>query len=116
MIRFFGFEKFGFKEGFFMGRQHEVNLFLIGCSAIKNDRSIIIPEDILTAYKTLFKIIKTDISKLINGTPKQEISHGYLYCQECDGYYQLQPNESPDDFTDKCECGGHLEYKENLED
>ena len=32
----------------------------------------------------------------------------YLYCDECNGYYVLNPGESPEDFSDKCECGGHL--------
>jgi hypothetical protein len=36
---------------------------------------------------------------------------GYLICDKCGGYYELQPGESPDDFTDECGCGGNLEYK-----
>lgn len=32
----------------------------------------------------------------------------YLYCDKCDGYYILNSGESPDDFSDKCECGGYL--------
>jgi hypothetical protein len=40
----------------------------------------------------------------------------YLVCDKCGGYYELQPGESPDDFTDKCECGGHLRYVQNLND
>ena len=35
---------------------------------------------------------------------------GYLICDKCGGYYELQPGESPDDFTDECGCGGNLEY------
>lgn len=34
---------------------------------------------------------------------------GYLVCTQCKGYYELQENESPEDF-DKCECGGSLKY------
>lgn len=34
---------------------------------------------------------------------------GYLECEECRGYYKLQPEESPEDF-DKCQCGGALKY------
>lgn len=40
---------------------------------------------------------------------------GYLVCEKCGGYYELQYGESPDDFSDKCECGGKLVYSENLE-
>ncbi len=34
---------------------------------------------------------------------------GYMLCQECGGYYKLQPGELPEDF-DVCQCGGELEY------
>lgn len=39
---------------------------------------------------------------------------GYLICDKCQGYYELQPGESPDDFL-KCECGGNLKYIEKEE-
>ncbi len=38
----------------------------------------------------------------------------YLVCKKCGGYYQLQEGESPDDFYDKCNCGGDLEYRVSL--
>ena len=41
---------------------------------------------------------------------------GYLVCQKCGGYYQLQPGESPEDFTDECDCGGHFECRTTLYD
>jgi hypothetical protein len=34
---------------------------------------------------------------------------GYLECENCKGYYELQDGESPDDFNE-CECGGNLVY------
>lgn len=40
---------------------------------------------------------------------------GYLICDKCKGYYQLQEGESPEDFSKNCECGGNLIYKENLD-
>ncbi len=40
---------------------------------------------------------------------------GYLVCDKCNEYYQLQPGESPDDFMDRCECGGNLTYYENID-
>ena len=39
---------------------------------------------------------------------------GYLICDECAGYYQLQEGEYPEDFS-SCQCGGHLEYVEEIE-
>lgn len=40
--------------------------------------------------------------------------NGYLICENCNGYYQLQEGETPSDF-DFCECGGHLNYHETLD-
>ena len=34
---------------------------------------------------------------------------GYLICEKCGGYYELQPGESPEDY-DQCQCGGKLKY------
>ncbi len=39
---------------------------------------------------------------------------GYLVCEKCGGYYKLKPGESPNKFSDNCECGGKLKYVENL--
>jgi len=40
----------------------------------------------------------------------------FLICNKCGGYYELQEGESPDDFSDECECGGNLKYAEYLEE
>ena len=40
---------------------------------------------------------------------------GYLICEDCGGYYELQEGESPDDFEKTCECGGKLKYVDNLD-
>lgn len=41
---------------------------------------------------------------------------GYLVCDACGGYYELQEGEKPEDYSDECECGGKLHYQESLED
>jgi hypothetical protein len=41
---------------------------------------------------------------------------GYLKCEKCGGYYELQEGESSEDFSDKCECGGSLKYALNLDE
>ncbi|EKQ52316.1 MAG: hypothetical protein B655_1898 [Methanobacterium sp. Maddingley MBC34] len=38
----------------------------------------------------------------------------YLICQNCGGYYELDDDESPEDF-DSCRCGGKLVYSEYLD-
>jgi hypothetical protein len=40
---------------------------------------------------------------------------GYLICEKCEGFYELKEGESPEDFSDKCECGGKLEYVDTIE-
>ncbi len=39
---------------------------------------------------------------------------GYLFCEKCGGYYELQKGENIDDFWG-CECGGKFEYYETLD-
>jgi hypothetical protein len=38
----------------------------------------------------------------------------YVICEECGGYYELQPGESSNDF-ENCECGGSLSCVDNIE-
>lgn len=38
---------------------------------------------------------------------------GYLICDRCKGYYELQPGEKIGDF-DKCRCGGELRWVAKL--
>lgn len=40
---------------------------------------------------------------------------GYLICDSCNGYYELQRDESPNDFVNKCKCGGNLIYSNSIE-
>lgn len=39
---------------------------------------------------------------------------GYLICDSCHGYYELEDGESPENFSSKCECGGNLEFKDSI--
>lgn len=97
----------------FSATENAFILFLSGCSAVNYDRDNIIKEDVVRAYKTYFKLMKTDITKY---TAKQKFlsGNGYLICDKCNEYYKLQLGESPNDFIDKCECGGNLIFVENL--
>ena len=60
--------------------------------------------------------MKARISAIDSGKmrEKREISPGYLVCNTCGGYYELQSGEKADDFSDECECGGNLEHHINL--
>lgn len=40
-------------------------------------------------------------------------SSGYLRCENCNGYYELEEGEDPDDF-ERCQCGGGLEFVPNI--
>lgn len=46
--------------------------------------------------------------------PAKKVHPGYLVCNKCEGYYELEPGESADDFSDECTCGGRLEHHETL--
>lgn len=56
--------------------------------------------------------IDESLKKAVHDSQMEETIHqGYLVCNRCGGYYQLKPGESPDDFTNECQCGGKLEHK-----
>jgi hypothetical protein len=65
IIMWLAFNKFGTKEGSLSTRQDMIILFIAGCNTLKHERNRIIAEDVITAYRVLFKIIKTDLTKLI---------------------------------------------------
>lgn len=93
-------------------------LFLAGCSAVNDNREKINENDIIRAYKTYYKLLATDISELVDRLWEEKLekdNNGYLVCEKCNSYYKLQPRESPEDFTDECECGGKLRYYENID-
>jgi len=47
---------------------------------------------------------------------KREGSYkGYLLCEKCGGYYELEDYESPEDFSE-CTCGGKLKYIKNMDE
>jgi hypothetical protein len=94
---------------------------LAGCSAVTCGRDTINKKDIITAYKTYFKLMKTDTTKykarpeIIDEISESEnTGNGYLVCDNCGSYYKLESGESADDFEDTCYCGGHLVYKESI--
>jgi hypothetical protein len=39
----------------------------------------------------------------------------YLICERCFGYYELQEDESPEDF-ESCQCGGFLDFIDNIDE
>jgi hypothetical protein len=51
------FTTFGTGEMFMLG-------FLAACNAVNHQRNTMLPEDVIRAYKTYFKLLNTDINKL----------------------------------------------------
>ncbi|CEL24809.1 zinc ribbon domain-containing protein [Methanobacterium formicicum] len=45
---------------------------------------------------------------------KKDENLGYLVCDVCGGYYQLQQGESANDFDTECDCGGKLQHRREL--
>lgn len=85
--------------------------YLAGCSAVFNERAQIIVVDILTAYETYYKLLRTDVTRFkCKIDIYDEQKGGFLVCDNCGEYYKLQPDESVDNYSDICRCGGKLRY------
>jgi len=101
------------------GVEDDFILLIAGCSALNEKRGKINQYDVIRAYKTYFKLIKTDITKY-KAKPElnmqndiKKTDNGFLVCEKCNGYYKLHEGEYPEDF-DKCQCGGKLKYYEDI--
>lgn len=42
------------------------------------------------------------------------VNMSYLVCDKCKSYYELQKGELPNDFSDKCDCGGKLTFEHKI--
>ena len=49
-----------------------------------------------------------EIKQMLKNKREGKISYGYLVCNKCGGYYELQEGESWKDFDTECRCGGQL--------
>lgn len=49
-----------------------------------------------------------EISRKLMDRREGKSSNAYLVCDSCEGYYELQPGESPEQFNLDCDCGGKL--------
>jgi len=97
----------------FIGIEMSVIELIAACSAVKGNREFINKEDVVIGFKTYLKLLNTDVTKYRapkNHNNTEKIGEGYLVCNKCREYYELQPGESPNDFTDECKCGGKLGY------
>ncbi|MCC7557255.1 MAG: hypothetical protein KO217_01040 [Methanobacteriaceae archaeon] len=120
VMKFVRIGMFGYFHIMFSIAEKDFILFIAACSAIKDKNDRINQENVVTAYKTYFKLIKTDITEYkVVGDYKSQIKSissrdgGYLVCERCNGYYKLEDGEFPEDF-DKCQCGWKLKYYENI--
>ncbi|MGF7117393.1 hypothetical protein [Methanobacterium oryzae] len=89
---------------------------LAGCNAVHHNREHIIEEDIVKAYKTFFKLMKTNVTQykaiheLVQDMDENNPDYSsVLICKSCGDYYKLELDESVDDF-ESCHCGGELKY------
>ena len=49
-----------------------------------------------------------EISQRLKNKMERKSLNGYLVCNNCGGYYELQQGESWKDFDTECQCGGQL--------
>jgi hypothetical protein len=87
---------------------------LAGCNAVHNNREGIVEEDIIMAYRTFLKLMKTDVTQykaipeIVRDMDEDNPDYGdIIVCKSCGSYYKLEPGESVDDF-ESCHCGGGL--------
>jgi hypothetical protein len=111
----FAYPGFSFVKYFRLSAIEDTFINFIGCcSAVNQERDYLSKKDIIIGYKTSLKLLNTAIAHYIVQNAENEPNRGYLVCDSCNGYYKLQIDESSDDFTSECECGGKLKYKEKL--
>ena len=61
-----------------------------------------------------FGIIGAVIGNIIKkGSIKTTDGNGYLVCNKCESYYELNEGEFPEDYDNECDCGGKIEYKKS---
>jgi len=105
------FDEVGSRERSFQRELKRVVKLLAACNTIDEERIYMTTKDIVIAYKTIFKIIGTNITDLVN----KEAYKGLLSCPKCNSQYYLKEDEIPDDF-DYCSCGGTFIYTSSLEE
>lgn len=71
----------------------------------------------MSSYKIIYgkNYLNSELNRIVNKIKylKPYVA-GYLICNQCGGYFEIQEGESPDDYDRTCECGGTLEYISNL--
>lgn len=105
LLNSFLFENKNENETIFSQELEKVLVLLAHCSAVSRDSQYIGIRNVLRAYNALFKIIRVDITSLVD----KRYYRGFLRCHDCNELYPLLENESPHDFS-HCSCGGGLEY------
>lgn len=60
-------------------------------------------------WVVVFMVSNKEIKEMLEAK-RGDSSNRYLICDKCGGYYELQKRETPEDFTDRCECGGNLKF------
>ncbi len=105
------FDEVGAREISFQRELKRIVKLLVVCNTIDEERIFITTADVIIAYKTLFKIIGSSITDLVN----KNAYEGLFICPKCSSYYYLQKDETPDDFV-QCSCGGTLIYVISLEE
>jgi len=113
---FMRYEIVGYLEDITFQDNEDAFIFLIACCSAAYHGGNIDDQDVVRAYMTYFKLMKTDISHLVDNlnVDNKPQETGYLVCERCHGYYKLDPWESPEDFS-SCRCQGKLNYYDDID-
>lgn len=66
----------------------------------------------ISIYGANIVVTTEEINRKLRNKRERISTNGYLVCNTCHGYYELQPEEKVEDFNSNCDCGGTLEYFE----
>ncbi len=114
---FMRYDIVGYLEDITFQNNEDAFIFLIACCSAANEDRNITDHDVVRAYRTYFKLLKTDISQIIDKIKlkdQESCETGYLVCERCYGYYKLLPWESPENFS-LCQCQGKLTYYKDID-
>jgi ribosomal protein L40E len=98
-----------------------------GSKSIKNDFTWPDLDEIRKGFNDAVDKVSSDFDKTMKGETKKNTKFkpekikgidnpnpGYLVCNSCGGVYRLKSCESPDDFSEECECSGKIIHMKNL--
>ncbi len=95
-------------------------LFLILFSLIFSSLDNIVLAWTLTMLISVIFVMQVAMNDIKNAAERRMAeetnNNGFMVCTKCNRYYNIKTGGSPEDFPQRCECGGKLEFKDMVWD